>query len=45
MKKGFIVPARDSRQLGANGFFAAGKGAHGVDGFLDDQLVSRQREI
>lgn len=27
MKKGFIVPARDSRQLGANGFFAAGKGA------------------
>ncbi len=27
MKKGFIVPARDARQLGANSFFAAGKGA------------------
>jgi multiple sugar transport system substrate-binding protein len=32
MKKGFIVPARDSRQLGANGFFAAGKGAMALTG-------------
>jgi multiple sugar transport system substrate-binding protein len=32
MKKGFIVPARDSRQLGANGFFAAGKGALALTG-------------
>ncbi len=32
MNKGFIVPARDSRQLGANGFFAAGKGAMALTG-------------
>jgi multiple sugar transport system substrate-binding protein len=32
MKKGFIVPAKDSRQLGANGFFAAGKGAMALTG-------------
>ena len=39
MNKGFIVPAKDSRQLGANGFFAAGKGAMALAGSLDDQLV------
>jgi multiple sugar transport system substrate-binding protein len=32
MKKGFIVPAKDSRQLGANGLFAAGKGAMALTG-------------
>ena len=32
MKKGFIVPAKDARQLGANGFFAAGKGAMALTG-------------
>jgi multiple sugar transport system substrate-binding protein len=32
MKKGFIVPAKDARQLGANGLFAAGKGALALTG-------------
>jgi multiple sugar transport system substrate-binding protein len=32
MKKGFIVPAKDARQLGANGLFAAGKGAMALTG-------------
>ena len=32
LKKGFIVPARDARQLGANSFFAAGKGAMALTG-------------
>jgi multiple sugar transport system substrate-binding protein len=32
MKKGFIVPAKDARQLGANSFFAAGKGALALTG-------------
>jgi multiple sugar transport system substrate-binding protein len=32
MKKGFIVPAKDARQLGANSFFAAGKGAMALTG-------------
>ena len=32
MKKGFIVPARDARQLGANSLFAAGKGAMALMG-------------
>ena len=32
MKKGYIVPAKDARQLGANGFFAAGKGAMALTG-------------
>ena len=32
LKKGFIVPAKDARQLGANSFFAAGKGAMALTG-------------
>jgi multiple sugar transport system substrate-binding protein len=32
MKKGFIVPARDARQLGANSLFAAGKGVMALMG-------------
>jgi multiple sugar transport system substrate-binding protein len=32
MKKGFIVPAKDARQLGANSLFAAGKGAMALTG-------------
>jgi len=32
MKKGYLVPAKDARQLGANGFFAAGKGAMALTG-------------
>jgi multiple sugar transport system substrate-binding protein len=32
IKKGFIVPAKDARQLGANSFFAAGKGAMALTG-------------
>ena len=32
MKRGFIVPAKDARQLGANSFFAAGKGAMALTG-------------
>jgi multiple sugar transport system substrate-binding protein len=31
-KKGFIVPAKDARQLGANSLFAAGKGALALTG-------------
>jgi len=31
-KKGFIVPAKDARQLGENSFFAAGKGAMALTG-------------
>jgi multiple sugar transport system substrate-binding protein len=31
-KKGFIVPAKDARQLGENSFFAAGKGALALTG-------------
>ena len=32
MKKGYIVPAKDARQLGANSFFAAGKGGMALTG-------------
>jgi len=32
LKKGFIVPAKDARQLGANSFFAAQKGAMALTG-------------
>jgi multiple sugar transport system substrate-binding protein len=32
LKKGFIVPAKDARQLGANSFFGAGKGAMALTG-------------
>jgi multiple sugar transport system substrate-binding protein len=32
LKKGFIVPAKDARQLGANSFFAAQKGAMALAG-------------